>query len=215
MNSVLQFLSQHAGPSAFLLLTACGLGMPPWSEEIVLLGTGYFVAQGSIPYLSACLWCGTGLLAGDSLVWLMGRTLGSRIYRWPLLRRHLSPRRQARLRLLFHRHGKKAVFVARFIPGYRMAAYFMSGNLGMPYWKFLALDLAGTLITVPPSVLIGRLFSENLDEAKHILQRYQIPLAILAGGLLALVVLRSFRTRRQRLEVLRRKRSGRDQPPVG
>lgn len=213
MDAVLKVLAEHAGISAFLLLAACGLGLPPWSEEVVLLGTGYFVAADSISFLAGCLWCSAGLLAGDSLVWWMGKTLGHRVYRVPLLRRHMSPKRQARLRRLFLRHGKKAVFVARFVPGYRMAAYFMSGNLGMRYWKFLVLDLIGILITVPPSIFLGRLFAENLDAAGVLLRRFQIPLAVVAGGVLGLVLWRSLLRRRQRLETLRRQRAERGRCP--
>ena len=44
MQSVLEVLSSAPGLWAFALLIACGLGLPPWSEEIVILGTGYFVA---------------------------------------------------------------------------------------------------------------------------------------------------------------------------
>lgn len=209
MSSVLEILARRAGLYAFLLLTACGLGLPPWSEEVVLLGTGYFVAAGSLGFVAACLWCLAGILAGDSLLYALGRRVGVRIYRWPLLRRHLTPRRQIRLNRMFQRHGNKAVFLARFIPGYRLAAYFMAGNLGMGYGRFLALDVAGAAITVPPILFLGRLFAENLSEAARLLRRLEVPAALLAAGILALLLRGVILRRRRRLDALRQERARR------
>lgn len=202
MDSILSLLQEHPGPAAFLLLLICGLGLPPWSEELVLLGSGYFVAQAALGYQAAIGWCMAGMLAGDSVVYLLGKTAGERVYGWPVLRRHMGPKQRARFNRRFRIDGTKAVFLARFIPGYRMVAYFVAGNLGMRYWKFVLLDMIGAVLTVPVSVAIGWYFAENLDQAMALLRTFEVPLIVLGAGLLALLLWRTGWKRRSRLRQL-------------
>lgn len=209
MDGVLHLLEQYPGPAAFGLLVLCGLGLPPWSEEIVILGSGYFVAHGHLEYQTALLWCWCGILAGDSVIYLLGKTLGERVYRWPLLRRHLGRKQRARFNRRFTLDGTKAIFAARFIPGFRMVAYFVAGNLGMRYWKFLFLDSLGAFLTVPISVFVGWYFAENLEEARHFLRTWDLPLALAGLALLAFLFWRTGWKRRNRLRTLLRLRSRR------
>lgn len=209
MEAILQALAAHPGESAFLLLLACGLGLPPWSEELVLLAAGVFVSQHDLPYLQAVAWCCAGILLGDSLLFAAGRLAGERVQNWPLLRRAMRPARRRRFNQKFLHYGTRAVFLARFLPGVRMLAYLVAGNLGMPWWKFLLLDGLGTALTVPVSVWLGWKFAANLDLVLAWMHRFQVPLAILA--VLAAVVLwrKLGRSRWARLQALREKRRGR------
>ena len=213
MESILELLTLYPGPIAFVLLVACGLGLPPWSEEIVILGTGYLVAEGHLSFVAALGWCLAGLLAGDSLIYLLGSVVGERVYSWPLLRRRMGQRQRARFNRRFQQEGTKAVFIARFVPGFRLVAYFVAGNLGMPYWKFLALDVVGCALSVPLAVWIGKVFSENLDQAIQVLKGLEIPLAIAGVGILGLLLYRAGARRRQRLFALRRERAARRAKP--
>lgn len=210
MDSILQALANHPGESAFLLLLACSIGLPPWSEELVLLTTGAFVAEHQFPYWEAVSWCFAGILAGDSFLFMTGRIAGERVHNWPILRRAMRPARRRRFNQKFLHYGTRAVFLARFLPGVRMLAYLVAGNLGMPYWKFLALDAAGATLTVPISVWLGWKFASNLDAVLAWMRRFEIPLLILA--VLAGIWLwrRLARSRWARLQVLRDKRRGRD-----
>jgi len=211
LDSILALLQAYPGPSALGLLVICGLGLPPWSEELILLGSGYFVAQGAIPYSHALVWCLVGILGGDSLIFLLGRTVGERVYRWPLLRRHMGTKQRARFNRRFLQEGTKAIFLARFIPGYRMLAYFVAGNLGMPMWKFVLLDSIGAVVTVPISIWVGHLFADNLDAALAVVDDFQIPLVLVAGLVLFLLLRRAGLKRRTRLLLLRRIRHHRQQ----
>jgi len=212
VDAVLQLLSQHAAPAAFLLLVACGLGLPPWSEEVVILAAGHFVAEGHFSFLTALGACWVGILGGDTVIFLLGRYAGERVYKWPFLRHHMGPRNRHRFNLTFLNHGTKAVFLARFVPGFRMIAYFVAGNLRMPFWKFSLLDSLGAILTVLGLVSLGKVFSENLDGALTLVHRFQIPL-IVVGILMAVGAgwwLSS--RRRRRLAALRRKRALRKRP---
>lgn len=212
MESILEHLSSHPGLWAFLLLFACGLGLPPWSEELVILASGWAVAEGHLTYLAAVLWCSAGILAGDSLLFAFGRLAGDRVHQWPLLRRALRPKRRQRFNEQFLRYGTRVVFLARFLPGVRTLTYLVAGNLGMPWWKFLLLDGLGMLITVPVSVWLGWKFAANLDEVQLWLHRFQIPLAILGLALAIWLFLRFRRRRGRRLRELLLRRKRRDEP---
>ena len=202
MTEILDLLAQSPGIWALGLLVLCGLGLPPWSEEIIILGCGYFVAKGELLYEEALIWCWLGILLGDSLIYVLGRNVGERVYEWPLLRRHMGLKQRARFNRRFRREGTKAVFIARFIPGFRMVAYFVAGNLRMSYLRFLVLDSIGALLTVPISVWIGKVFSENLAQAIALIRKFEIPLAIFGGGVLAFMLWNSGRKRRLRLKHL-------------
>ncbi len=76
MDLVLELLDQHPGLFALGLLLLCGLGLPPWSEEIIILGTGYFVANGALSFHEASGWCFAGILAGDSIIYSLGSAVG-------------------------------------------------------------------------------------------------------------------------------------------
>ena len=213
MEWVLDSLQAYPGPVAFVLLVACGLGLPPWSEEIVTIAMGHFVAEGHLTLTSALLWGYAGLLAGDSVVYWLGDHVGERVYSWPILGRHLGPRRRHRFNRFLLQHGGKAVFAARFVPGLRIIAYFVAGNLRMPYWKFFALDSIGAAIYAPAGVFLGYFFTDNLEQALHWIERFQIPIAVL--GILGIVLIIRLwgRSRRRRLAGLRRLRSERQNPP--
>ena len=210
MESVLDHMAQNPELWAFLLLISCGLGLPPWSEELVILGSGYFVAQGEIGYLAAVIWCWAGILAGDTIIYGLGRFAGDRVYNWPVLRSHLRPARRRRFNSSFLKHGTKVVFFARFLPGVRMVAYLVAGNLGMKYWKFVVLDSIGAALTVPISVYLGWKFASNLDYVLDLMHQYRVPLIILGGLVIAFLWVRLGRARKERFLRILSMRKNRD-----
>jgi|FLOH01.1.fsa_nt_gi membrane protein DedA with SNARE-associated domain len=211
MDAVLEHMAQNPDLWAFMLLLACGLCLPPWSEELVILGSGYFVSTGDLGFLAAVFWCWGGILAGDSIIYLLGRFFGERVYGWPILRRHLKPARRQRFNASFLKNGTKVVFAARFVPGVRTVAYLVAGTLRMPYLKFVALDSLGAALTVPVSVFLGWKFAANLDYVLEIMHLFRVPLLILACVGVALLVYRLSMARKNRFLALIRRRKQRDE----
>jgi len=210
MEAVLLALAAHPGVYAFLLLLACGVGLPPWSEELILLACGYMVAEGHLGYAAALAWCAGGILLGDSGLFLTGRLAGERVANWPLIRRAMRPARRRRFNAQFLKYGTRLVFLARFLPGVRTLTYLVAGNLGMPWWKFLLLDGIGVVLTVPISVWLGWKFAANLDLVQEWSHRLQVPLAILALLAVWWAIRRFRRSRRSRLQSLREERRDRE-----
>ena len=212
MDTILDLLATAPGLWAFGLLVACGLGLPPWSEEVVILGSGYFIAQGGLSYWGALFACTAGILVGDSIIYGLGRFAGDGVDQWPVLRRHMRPMKRHRFNRFFLKHGTKAVFFARFLPGFRMLAYFVAGNLRLKFWKFIFLDGIGVAISVPVSIWMGWKLADNLDHATHLMHKFQLPIA--AVLLIALgLFLRNRRVKRlKRLAHIRELRAQRQKP---
>ena len=90
-------------------------------------------------------------------------------------------------------------------------AYFVAGNLGMRYWKFIVLDSIGAALTVPISVWAGWYLADNLDRAQELFHQFQIPIFIVLGLIIVLVLRRRKNLRIKRLAELRSQRADRDQ----
>jgi membrane protein DedA with SNARE-associated domain len=91
--------------------------------------------------LSAALGAILGQMAGYSIGWGVG---------FRLLRRYgrfigLTNRRMAFGRALFRRHGVKVVFAARFIVVLRTLAALLAGANRMPWGRFMAANIAGSI----------------------------------------------------------------------
>ncbi|MCH2100897.1 MAG: DedA family protein, partial [Planctomycetes bacterium] len=163
----------------------------------------------ALTYTEAVFWCFAGILAGDSILYSLGAWVGERVYHWPVLRAHMKTRHRNKFNRLFFKHGTLAVFLARFLPGFRMVAYFVAGNLGMRYWKFVLLDSVGAALTVPISVYAGFVLADNIDKAQELFHRYQLPIALACiAGLLIFLRVRGNR-RIARLAELRHERTTR------
>ena len=83
------------------------------------------------------------------------------------VRMFLSKKRVERAEHLFHKHGGKTLFVARFLPGLRAATFFIAGTFRISYWKFLFFDGTAALISVPLIVLLAWFFADQIDQVRH------------------------------------------------
>jgi membrane protein DedA with SNARE-associated domain len=148
----------------FLILLACGLGIP-LPEDISLILGGFLAHKGaaSLPIMMAVGF--VGILAGDSLIFNFGRKLGSNVGRKPggFFARIITPEKRAKVEGLFEKHGQKIVMIARFMPGVRAVTYFTAGSVGMPYWRFILWDGMAALLSAPVFVFLGFHFGNELD----------------------------------------------------
>jgi membrane protein DedA with SNARE-associated domain len=149
--------------AVFGVLLACGLGLP-LPEDISLILGGYLAYTGaaSLPVMMAVGF--TGILAGDTIIYVMGRRLGTRVGQRPgFFARIVTPEKRARVEQLFEVHGQKIVMVARFLPGVRAVTYFTAGSARLPYLRFILWDGIAALVSAPLFVYLGYHFGEKLD----------------------------------------------------
>jgi membrane protein DedA with SNARE-associated domain len=151
----------YAGPFVALLLCGVGLPMP---EEVPLLASGALVHRNAVSFVPITLTCSVAILLGDSLPFWLGRLYGMRALQIRTVRRVLHPERFARFEAKFQRHGDWATFFLRFLPGLRIPGYFVAGTMRMNYLRFLAIDAAGVLLSVPVSIWFGALAYRALLE---------------------------------------------------
>jgi len=161
------FLATASGPLVYAMvfgvLVACGLGFP-LPEDVALITGGYLVFKGqaSLPMMMAVGFA--GILAGDSLVFLLGR-MGRKArgrFTTGLLARHLTPERIAKVEAQFEKRGAVMVMIARFLPGVRAATYFVAGGAQMSYGRFILYDGLAALLSAPLFVLAGDHFGKRI-----------------------------------------------------
>lgn len=185
--------------TVFGILVACGLGVP-LPEDISLILGGFLAHKGAASLPIMMLIGFAGILAGDSLIFLAGRRLGSQVGRSPkgFLARVVTPEKRARVEGLFALHGQKIVMIARFLPGVRAVTYFTAGSAGMAYWRFILWDGLAALLSAPFFVWLGFHFGDKLDYAIDRMKEGQL----VVFGVIAVVGLAAFLWRK-RLAALR------------
>jgi membrane protein DedA with SNARE-associated domain len=166
-----------SGGLVFTLLLFCGFGLP--MPEDVILVTGGVLAWLSSPledvsfssmthdrgFVAMVLVGLAGILAGDSVIYWLGRGLGAHVAEHRLLRRIVTPEKLERVETLLRRRGKIVVVVARYLPGLRAPTYFTVGHSRLPYWKFLVFDGVAALVSAPLWVALGFWFGSDIELA--------------------------------------------------
>jgi membrane protein DedA with SNARE-associated domain len=178
---VAAWVGAFASPAVFLLLVACGLGAP-LSEDLVLVTGGLVAARGHawLPAMVLGGWMGT--VAGDLLLYRVGRSLGRRLLTQPRLQRVLTPERVAWVEERLARRGALTVFSARFLPGLRVPTFLLAGAGGVSLRGFLLADGLGAAVTAPALVALGYHFGQD------VLVQVQEGFRWLLGGALALAI---------------------------
>jgi membrane protein DedA with SNARE-associated domain/rhodanese-related sulfurtransferase len=163
MNEITRFLLGHGGPVLFLVVFVEQIGLPlpavPW-----LLAAGALAAAGQ---LNGWLAVGVTLLAciiADSIWFYLGRRNGHRVLGL-LCRISLEPDSCVRrTQDLFSRYGTQGLLVAKFVPGLSTLAPPLAGNAGVSLSRFLFFDGSGSLLYVGGFMLVGFMFSRQLEQ---------------------------------------------------
>ena len=135
-----------------------GLVVTPFLPgDSLLFIAGAVCANGAMdPVLLALLLMSAAIL-GDSTNYLIGRTTGERLFGRPnskIFRRDDLERTHE----FYDRHGGKTVTLARFLPIVRTFAPFVAGVGRMPYGRFVAFSVAGSILWVGGLVTLGYFF---------------------------------------------------------
>lgn len=154
----------YVGVAIVLLASGFGLPIP---EDLPLITGGYLAGTGRADPTIMVIVAFLSVMGGDSIVYALGRLYGFQLTRIRFVRMFLSKKRVERAEQLFHKHGGKTLFVARFLPGLRAATFFIAGTFRISYWKFLFFDGTAALISVPLIVLLAWFFADQIDQVRH------------------------------------------------
>ena len=196
------------GAFVFGALLLCGFGFP-MPEDVVLVTGGVLAWLASpleAPTLHGLLSDAglhlmvvvglAGILAGDSVIYWMGRRVGARIAEFRLLRRVVPPEKLQQVERNLRRRGNVVVVIARYLPGLRAPTYFVVGHSRLPYWQFLAFDGMAALISAPFWVCLGFWFGDDIERAALEAARFGHYILIAVGVVIAALVFRWMQRRR-------------------
>lgn len=173
------------GLFALLVLCGCGLPMP---EDIILIAAGLVTAANGDSWAAASAVMYVGVLAGDSIIYGVGRRYGSKLLARRWTQRWLSLRRQERISTLFARYGSAALFVARFLRGLRAPIFCMAGAMRVSYLRFAFFDGFAALLSVPVFVWLGsflwKSFGDDLEQLRGAMSRTHCYTTLFTVGLL-------------------------------
>ncbi len=182
-EQLILFLASFSGFTAYMVilgvLLACGFGVPI-PEDITLIAAGVLAGLGKISVTGAYLVGFFGVLAGDSILFFIGRKFGKRAFEWPLFRKFFTPDRIHRAEKHIRKRARMICFIARFLPGLRAPIYLTSGAMGVKPSIFLFQDGLAALLSVPLWIFLGQMAGENLEFALEKAKELQL---FIFGGL--------------------------------
>ena len=203
LNDLGDFISRNAfwaGPV---------LGLITLGESMVLIGAffpatalmlvaGGLAAAGVVNIFEVIAWCVAGAFLGDAVSYWLGRKLGPRAWRHPILK---GQRRIAsRSRLFFRKYGVLSIYLCRFMGPVRAFVPLIAGITTMPHLRFQLANFGSALIWVPVMLAPGYLAGVGvtlLGESEHALEWIGGGIAVFV---LTYVALRAFlKSRKARL----------------
>ncbi len=174
MELLIEFFSSYGYWAVFLVLLACGFGLPI-PEDITLVSGGVISGLGYTNVHWMLVVSMLGVLIGDSTMYWLGRIYGEKILKFPLIRKIATPVRFRMVQERFEKQGWKLLFVARFLPGLRAVVYLVSGiTRRVTFTRFLVVDFIAAIISVPIWVYLGDFGARNLGWLHKQIQKGQI-----------------------------------------
>lgn len=169
-----------------IVVVALDAVLPVMPGETAVIAAGVLAADGALLVVAVLLAAWGGALLGDNVSYGLGarfqRPLRRRLFAGDRSRRMLSWARRA-----LDERGWQMIVAARFIPGGRTAVTFAAGMVGHRWRRFIAADLAGTLLWAVYATALGYVGGETFQRSlwKPLLVALAVAGAVTAAGELA------------------------------
>jgi membrane protein DedA with SNARE-associated domain len=193
VQSHVDVLVRHLLPVVFAAYVIEAAGVPFPSRILLLVAATLAIDVRQLVGLVAV--STVGALIGDHVPYFAGALTGPRILGFYCRITLGSAECVEKTVGYFRKYGAAAVLLSRFSAGVRLFASALSGCGHIRYWKFLTLDLAGTIAYTTVCVTLGHLVG---DRAAELLGRYQAARLLVLVGPLALAALITYRLLRRR-----------------
>jgi membrane protein DedA with SNARE-associated domain/rhodanese-related sulfurtransferase len=202
MNETFAFLVRHGTVVLIAAVFVEQMGAPlpaaPWLFAAgALVGTGQmngFIALGAAAF---------GSMLADVIWFYLGRIYGNRLLGL-LCRISLTPDTCVRrTQDVFTRYGMRGIVGAKFIPGLSTLAPPLAGGSGISVHRFLFFDGLGSVLYVGSFLLVGVLFSHQLEQIIAAFSSLGSSALALVAGLVALYIGYKYFQRRRLLHELR------------
>jgi membrane protein DedA with SNARE-associated domain len=175
------FISSTGLPAVFVLMTLESACLPIPSEAIMLFA-GSSVAAGDLTLFGVVAAGVLGNLLGSWIAYAIGY-----YGRIDLLEKnkliHISPKHLKWADDWFARYGNATVFFSRMLPIIRTFISLPAGVARMPFWRFSAYTLLGSIPWVLMLAIVGEKVGDNWEDWRHKLGYldYVVLLAIVVG----------------------------------
>lgn len=214
--NIIEFFSNYAYEPALVytfiiaFMTASSFGLPV-PEEMTLVSAGLVAymaghpikfppptpdAQGVNLY-TLCIVCFIAVLGSDLLIYSLGRIFGDKIKQSKLFKKLLSEKSLSSIDKLFRKYGYWASGLFRFTPGVRFPGHLSCGIMKVSVWKFLAVDGAAALISVPTQVLLVAFYGEVILDK---IAEFKIILGIIILLIIIILILKKIMNRSKQKE---------------
>lgn len=138
-------------------------------------------------------------VASGAAVYFLARRHGAALFRSLLGEKIFTPHTVAHIAEQYRRHGVYGIFLSRLLPVWRGVVMPFAGIAGVPAARALIpMALASATYYGALTFLVSRL-GTNLEDVLAVVRRVNTVLAVVAGGLVVLIVLWIVRRRRNRI----------------
>lgn len=179
MHDVIAILVKYGYLLVFVWVLGEQIGLPIPAFPL-LLSAGAMAGQGRMNLALILLTCITACLIADTIWYKLGQTRGAGVLNI-LCRMSLEPDSCVqRTRGSLDRRGTQTLLYSKFVPGLNTVASPIAGMSRVPYARFLLFDLAGTILWASSSLIVGYLFSDEVDAILNRSRQFGRLVAILA-----------------------------------
>ncbi|HWB69837.1 MAG TPA: DedA family protein [Solirubrobacterales bacterium] len=189
VNAATDFIGSTGLPAVFLLMVLESACIPVPSEAIMLFA-GFSVSEGDLTLFGVVAAGVLGNLVGSWIAYAAGY-----YGRLDLLEKnkliHISPKHLKWADNWFERYGAATVFFSRMLPIVRTFISLPAGVARMPFWRFSAYTLAGSIPWVLMLAVVGEKVGDNWEEVRDKLHYLDyVVLAAIVVGVAYLIVKR-------------------------
>jgi membrane protein DedA with SNARE-associated domain len=202
MSAPAAFLAEHPYSILFAVVLAEQLGIP-FPSVPVLLAAGALGGLGKIDALTA-LGLAVGATVLADLAWFEGgRRRGNRVLTF-VCKVSLEPDSCVRrTEDVFAKHGPRSLLFVKFVPGLGLMAVTLAGAFGLRRRRFLLYDVPGALVWAGSYMVLGYVFSAQLERAIEAVTHLGFTVVSIVAALIASWLLWKYVQRRRFIRTLR------------
>jgi membrane protein DedA with SNARE-associated domain len=167
-NTVLQEFARFGYFAVFVPIAAESAGVP-LPGETALLAAGFLAHAGRLDIRWVIAVASAAAIVGDNVGYLIGRTGGRALVLRAGRFLFITPERLDAAERFFAAHGGKAVFLARWTTGLRIAGAWAAGASRMPWGTFLLWNAVGGILWALSIGLVGYFAGSAYERAANVI----------------------------------------------